>query len=168
MARNGRYRACLSDSTVLIVERTMKGVLVTTLDRTAGVLDQEYLKGADVSSVLGSKLPGFAIETVHDMPKTTLGKRCAGCGMLLARELESADPGVLDDVPVVPIFRCSACGKRHYSVTREYLGKLVDRNEGLFSEEDMKELRKDREKGINMLNEYIIRIFASKKISRIQ
>jgi hypothetical protein len=166
--RNGRYRAEMQGSLVLIFEKTMKGVLVTRLDRNSGVLDQKYANG-DIGSAMSSLLPGgFALSEVSEMARTTLEKRCGACGARLVRELEFADPSAIMDVPVVPIFRCADCGRRHYSMTREYLGALVDRNNGLFEADELEEIGRDREKGINTLNEYIIRIFASKKISRIQ
>lgn len=68
---------------------------------------------------------------------------------------------------MAPIFRCTKCDKRFYSITRTYLERLVDRKAELFDEKELEELRKDRETFINTLNEYIIRIFASKRIHKI-
>ncbi len=166
ISRNGRYKAEISSTVVIIIERTMKGTLVTTVDKSVGVLDQEYIEKADALSVLKSRLPMFTIKLVNEMQRTGLDKKCKKCGAKLYRELESVDPSLLDNVPAVPMFRCESCGSRYYSMTNEYLSKLVDRNNELFSEDELHEIRKDREKGIALLNEYIIRIFASKKISR--
>jgi hypothetical protein len=168
LGKDGRYRAEITQSLTLIFEKTAKGVLVTELDKNVGVLDQQYINGADINNVLMSRLQeGFLITEMQEMPKTTIEKECGKCGTRLIRELEFAPARALEAVPVVPIFRCGRCGMRFYSMTKEYLSKLVERNSGLFADSEIAELNADREKGINTLNEYIIRIFASKKINRI-
>ena len=167
LRKGGRYKVHVSESVVLIFEKTRKGVLTTSIDKRLGVLDQEYVDAIDMDGAIMSRVPDArSVVAVDDMTKTVLERPCKMCGTNLVRELDFAEPYALDDVPVVPIFRCGKCDKRYYSMTKEYLSRLVDRNNGLFSADESGEIAKDREKGINTLNEYIIRIFASKKISR--
>ncbi len=164
--RNGRYIAEVSASVMFIFEKTGKGVLATTIDRTKGVLDQEYVLKS-LEETIGAYVPDNIVTRVNELPRTTLEKACGVCGTKLVRELEFADPAALENVPVVPIFRCVKCDKRYYSMTKEYVERLVERNMDLFEPDEISELGKSRESSINNINEYIIRIFASKKISRI-
>ncbi len=170
-ASRERYRASQSEGfpSTLIFEKTREGVLVTELDEGLGVLDQEYFKNGTVVEIIGKKLgAGVRIKPVELLERTSLTLNCDVCSKPLFRELDFVDPCLIDRVPVVPIFRCAACDKRFYSITKAYLGRLVDRNNALLDEKERAALEDNRESLINIMNEYVIRIFASKKISRIK
>jgi hypothetical protein len=93
--------------------------------------------------------------------------KCSGCGNIgLVRELDTHQAKSIVDVPVVPIFVCKKCGHKHYSLTDQYLKTLVASNKDLFEPSELEEINKDGYGSINTLKEYIIRIFASKRISK--
>jgi hypothetical protein len=166
-----RYKAAQGTDfpSTFIFEKTRKGVLVTEIDERRGVLDQEYFKNSTIDALMKEKLGTEAqIERVERLERTVLALQCKTCGTKLVRELEFLEPIAIEDVPVVPIFRCTSCDKRFYSVTRTYLEHMVDRNNTMFEEQERSVLNDNRESFVNLLNEYIIRIFASKKISRIE
>lgn len=94
---------------------------------------------------------------------------CTKCGNLgLYRELDLVSPDRIREVPVMPIFICKKCSQKHYSLTDEYLKYLVLSNKQLFESAELKEIDTDLESSINTLKEYIIRIFASKRISKVR
>ena len=66
------------------------------------------------------------------------------------------------------LFFMKSVRKIHYSMTDEYLRRIMQDKEGLFEPRELAEVRKDGNASVKMLQEYIIRIFASKKISRFK
>ncbi len=50
----------------------------------------------------------------------------------------------------------------------EYLDALVKNNASLFGKDEIRERGKDGRAFVNTLQEYVIRIFASKRISRLK
>lgn len=157
-----------NDKVITIFERISNGVVVSNISYEKGVLSQKYLKNSTIPDSLANELQGeFSIIEKKDTQKTSIGKKCDSCNATLYRELEAVDTWNIKEVPVVPIFRCEGCGKRFYSMTKPYLESLVNENKELFEGADLLEMEKNKEEFIKTLNEYIIRIFASKKISRI-
>jgi hypothetical protein len=47
------------------------------------------------------------------------------------------------------------------------MNALIKRNAELFEKDEVEEMKKDHDRFVNTLNEYVIRIFASKKITRL-
>ncbi|MCL5420030.1 MAG: hypothetical protein M1354_04105 [Candidatus Marsarchaeota archaeon] len=161
--RNGLQAFC-------IAERTRKGVLVTEFSQGGGVLNQTYMDGSDAGEALSRYLgTGFAVvvKNTGDYPGVELKARCTGCGGRVVRELDAMMPEEIGDVPVVPLFSCAMCRKRFYSMTDSYLRRLVDANISLFEAGELAEKAKDSDAFINTLREYIVRILASKKMSRL-
>ena len=160
----------------LIAEGVADGTLITEFAATGEILGLFLSEDKDTESVLRNFVyrsnPGIEImvEAVKSYEKVALKATCIGCGKedSIFREMDFADPGLVKNVPVVPLFRCTSCGKRYYSMTDEYLKALVHNNTSLFSGEELEEKRKDEALFIKTLHEYIIRIFASKKISRVR
>ncbi|MGC8479817.1 MAG: hypothetical protein ACP5M9_04095 [Candidatus Micrarchaeia archaeon] len=151
-----------------IYEKTNKGILMTKFSKTHGVISQIYMKQGTIPELFYKEYRNdFVIEEKQSKEKTSIDKRCDSCSGILYRELEYTEPWNITDVPVVPIFRCGSCSKRFYSMTKEYLEDLVVKNKDLFDDNEISELNKNKEEFINTLNAYIIRIFASKKISRL-
>ena len=161
--KNGKPRFCLS-------EKTRTGTLITEFSITGKITDQIYLKGkmpeASLRDYLGRDI---CLEKINAYEKIKVSASCKKCGSgnRISRELDLAVVSYVDNVPVVPIFRCTGCGERFYSMSAEYLEMLVSRNKDLFKKEELEEIEKDRMSSIKQLNEYIIRIFASKKITRL-
>ncbi len=157
-----------NDKIITIFERINNGVVISNISYENGVISQKYLKNSTIpDSFINELHREFSVTEKKDAQKTTIGKKCDSCSGALYRELEAVDTWNIKEIPVVPIFRCDSCGKRFYSMTKSYLESLVNENKELFEEVDLLEMEKNKEEFIKTLNEYIIRIFASKKISRI-
>jgi hypothetical protein len=159
---NEKKRFCLG-------EKTRSGALVTEFETSGVVLDQVHYKNAPVEESLAARLGvELSIAEVPAYERIRVAAACSKCNAdKITRELDLVGGLLPEEVPVIPIFRCIGCGQRHYSMGREYLEALVKRNEGLFEEAEIAERNKDEKLFVNTLNEYVIRIFASKKISRL-
>lgn len=152
-----------------VSEKTLRGALVTEFAESGRLVDQVYYRGKAAEEALEGHL-GHAVEIVpvQEYQRVSVSAECSKCHKSkIGRELDFANLSGVDEVPVVPTFRCVACGQRFYAMSDEYLSSLVERNIGLFEKEELEERRKDGRLFVNTLNEYIIRIFASKKISRL-
>ncbi len=156
-----------------IAECTAEGILITEFESSGQVVDQVYSKGhgRGVDAALKEYIAAGDTEIV-DAEKyegVTAGFVCGACGHAgLRRELDLKHPSEIHDVPVVPIFVCGACGARHYSMTDKYLKALVKSNRGMFGSKELEEMDSDTEASVASMQEYIIRIFASKKINRMR
>jgi hypothetical protein len=170
--RTAHYRLG-GDTRFCVAERTGAGTLVTEFRSNGEVLDQlcvgevgaeaalrEHLKG--VGEVGVSRTGGRRYEPVR------VSAACAKCGGGVSRELDLRKPAEIDAIPVVPIFVCRSCKSRHYLLTDEYLGKLVKKNPELFGKDELGERDADERAFIGTLQEYVIRIFASKRISKLK
>lgn len=151
-----------------LVEDTFKGTLITEFNLDCEVVNQNYLQNHNVlhelSSYVGSLLE---INDVGEYKQIEMKAKCTECGNVgLVRELDTHQAKSIVNIPVVPIFVCRKCGHKHYSLTDQYLKTLVANNKHLFEPSELEEINKDRYGSINTLKEYIIRIFASKRISR--
>jgi len=60
------------------------------------------------------------------------------------------------------------CKAKSYYLTDEYLEFLVDSNYNMFSDDEQREIERDKNAFLKELRAYIIRIFASKKIQSIK
>jgi len=154
-----------------IAEKTRDGSLITEFDQKGEILNQIYKKGGDAHADLKNYL-GISDSQTKDAGAYSglvISAQCKECRHVgLQRELDLHAPGEIKDVPIVPIFLCQQCKKRHYSLTDQYLRVLVDGNGELFEESEKVELGKGGDGSLGELQEYIIRIFASKRISRIE
>lgn len=93
---------------------------------------------------------------------------CSKCGKRnIRRELDMLDTEALSKIPTMPMFVCTSCGQRFYSLTDNYLKELIHSSIDLFTEEELAEKGKDEDAFVNELKEYIIRIFASKKVMKV-
>ena len=168
-----RYKASLcvnGRKSVCIAEPVQKGVLVTQFEETGEVMNQVYSKAEEVESALsaylGSPIAGTIVD-VDNYKGIEAKARCTGCRGSVVRELDSKRPERISEVPVVPIFACNTCGKRFYNISDSYLRKLVEQNKEMFETDELAEKEKDGDAFINTINENIVRVFASKKISRL-
>ena len=173
--RSGRYRTqgyAIGGSDVFTVsEKTSAGVLLTDFNVHGEVISQRYLKKSDAVEELRQHVPeGYEVSVAAwgAYAPVMLDVECSSCSRrTVVRELDLVEPSLITNIPVVPIFVCRSCNKKYYSMTRSYLTSLVDSNPDLFEKEELAMREKDEEKFIDTLNEYIIRIFASKNIKRI-
>ncbi len=152
-----------------VAERIRKGTLITEFTESGMPVDQEYYRDAEQEEALerrvGSRLEIFEVK---EYQKVIPSAECGKCrdGRII-REMDLTNPWLVEEIPVVPIFKCQGCGERFYAMSEEYLDALVERNLNLFDKGELEEKARDRWHFVNTLNEYIIRIFASKKISRL-
>ena len=154
-----------------IAERLLSGTLVTDFKGTGEVINQQYVHMGDVREALSKHLGEAAslefIETQTYEP-IKVDATCTNCGTdTVERELDRQDTRTVHKVPVVPIFVCRKCGTKFYSMTDAYLKRLIENNASLFEAEELKQRKEDDAKFVNELQEYIIRIFASKRIHKL-
>ncbi len=158
-------------SCVCIAEPVKDGVLVTRFGEGGEVLDQSASASDDVMCALSAYLgSSFAarITDVASYSAVAVRPRCGGCGGKVVRELDLKKPEEIAEVPVLPVFACTKCGKRLYQIGRRYLTHLVERNKSLFDEAELKELDRNGDAFINTLRENIVRVFAAKKMGRLE
>lgn len=149
-----------------VFEATAQGVLITEFLGSGPVIAQEYVGGADLAKAMEERI-GKA-ETAGGYSKVMVGIQCE-CGSCSAfRQLDALEPLKIKEVPIVPVFACSGCSRRYYSMSDEYVAGLVRANPDLFSAAELESMAGDEQAFINELQEYISRFMASKKISRIR
>jgi hypothetical protein len=162
--KGGVQRFCLS-------EKTAGGVLITEFNINSEVVNQVYVEGKDNCAELSRYIGVCDCRPVKagGYRGIVINARCSACGSVgLRRSLDAVRPSEIRSVPVIPLFACGQCGKSHYSLTDEYLALLVQSKSSLFDKEELEQIDGDREASVRLLQEYIIRIFASKKISRVK
>ena len=158
-------------SMTLLWEPVAKGhVLETKFSSSCSILDQRLIKlgNAAVKDIAEAFMEQHSLEpleTVFEEPK--LEAKCPSCGSgRLDRYAKSVKSP--NSVPVMPIYQCRECGAKSYHLTDAYLKKLAVSNPGMFELKDLKSMAEDEERFIKELREYIVRIFASKKILSIK
>lgn len=114
-------------------------------------------------SALGAEALAKASEKPYE--DVRLARPCPSCG---SPGLMRYSDAFSKEAPVMPTYYCSACKKRGYYLTDEYLEFLVDNNIALFNDAELRELTQDRSAFVSELKEYIIRIFAAKHVARIR
>ena len=165
---NGKVRTASIDGKFVIADELKDGSLITVFNENGEVLDQRILKGKSVEEGLEYYVGPIKI-VESEYKEVEINAACQRCGKKsIRRELDLVDTRKMSNVPVVPIYVCTSCGQGFYSLTKEYLKKIVDEHLDLLSAEESREREKNEEAFINELNEYIIRIFASKKLMRIK
>jgi hypothetical protein len=169
--RTSKYKAASSEA-FCVAEKTREGVLLSEFNSDGEILNQHYVKEKDHLARLISylKLPEpVSVKEVDAYERVAVKAKCSKCSSAsLVRQLDLVDPMSIADVPVVPMYICLKCSERHYSITDTYLRRLARMNTTLFSKEELAEMSKDEDSFVKQLYEYIIRIFASKKINRIK
>jgi hypothetical protein len=155
-----------------IAETLMSGALVTEFKDTGEVINQIYFTKKDVKDAISIYLGNTVIIDFVDVQAytpVTVGIPCSKCGAdAIARSLDGQDTTKTRDVSVVPLFVCKKCGARFYSMTDSYLKRLIENNISLFEKEEIDQKKKDDAEFVRELQEYIIRIFASKRIHRLK
>lgn len=172
---DGRLRTCEYPSDegncFCVAEATGSGTLITRFKSSGDVLDQTCDLSKDAKSVLCDYLKGEgALDFTNSgaYERVAVDARCGRCKGEIIRGLDLKNPEEIRSVPVVPIFVCKGCGRRFYSMTEAYLTRLAHRQSFLFSADDLKEMKKNEREFINNVREHVIRIFASKKITRLR
>jgi hypothetical protein len=142
-------------------------VLETTFDSEGSILVQVPIKqdGAAIDYRVRQtvKEAGASKVVKTEFTGVRFNKPCPKCGEFgLARYVEAFASN--EDIPVMPIYYCKGCKSQSYYLTDAYLNYLIENNSSLFEQQELAELSKDRAAFTNEIREYIIRIFASKKV----
>ncbi len=171
VSHDGRHRtAALEGEQFILAEPVPKGVLLTEFSKDGDVLDQISMKGK-AGEALHAALKGKELELIEraDYDRVRVNAACKSCGeRAMQRELDLVKPSLIYNVPVLPIFICAKCGKRSYSLNGAYLRKLIARHPDMFEDKELKDKEKDEAAFVKEIEAYIIRIFASKGLSRIE
>ncbi len=169
----GRARLDYSSNGIAVVkqwEAKGKRILETVFDENGAVLQQQLLdvEGSGLDAMMERELRNMPAKEVKSRPyeDVKLKKPCPGCG---SNALERCDRSVSGDaLPVVPMYLCKECGKTSYHLTTKYLEYLIGRNKNLFAQDELAKMDDNHDVFVNELEEYILRIFASKKVMRIK
>ena len=154
----------ISGSSSCTIERYGGGTLRTYFDKEGAILHREPVdpkKGIEEIAMETARLLGTPVKGGEYSP-VKLSKPCPTCAA--STLIEHRD----SSVPIMPIYVCTSCGAKAFMLTDEYLSQLVRENLRAFSDAERKELETDPGKFSDELREYIIRIFASKRIIGIK
>lgn len=146
-------------------------LLQTAFDENGGIIDQvlSRLSGRTLRDSVDSFVERNGIEPRESVfEEVKLKKACPKCSKMdLVRVAESTSTA--SAIPVMPIYICRSCGSKSYYLTDAYLAKLVVKNKELFDPAELEDLsRLGEEAFMKELREYILRVFAAKKISNIR
>ncbi len=142
-------------------------VIETIFDLEGGILVQSLLKidGTGIVERVGSYMENAGLKEPKeaDFSDVKLDKKCPKCGSA-ALERKAGKVTDYNEVPVMPIYDCASCQWRSYYLTDTYLTYLVHNHKELFDNEESTMLAVNEAQFVKDLKEYIIRIFASKRI----
>ena len=143
-------------------------ILETIFDDDGAVMRISILQSKDLESALSeflNSLPEKVDKVEKPYEEIKLKKQCPYCGSdALARSI-NIEKG---QVPIAPIYECKNCSEKSYYLTEEYLQYLVLCNKELFEKQELRQLETNEKEFLGELSEYIVRIFASKRIKRIK
>ncbi|MGC8648615.1 MAG: hypothetical protein ACP5UN_00095 [Candidatus Micrarchaeia archaeon] len=152
---------------IILWEKKEDFVLLTKFDIDGGILEQLPLPNNDIKkyALEYCKRNKLNIEKIV-FYNVKINKNCPYCNSnSLERVSESAKKIV--DVPVMPLYFCSKCGKKSFYLTEYYFNFLINNNINLFEPAE-KELMKNKEEETKKeLRETINRIFIAKGIKQI-
>ncbi len=153
----------------IIWEEVKDGILETMFDEQGAILLQRALTSSKRCIDYFSKFKAEnSLREVETKPfeEVKLRRQCPNCASgELMRHVEAYRYS--RGVPVMPMYRCSACRSDSYYLTDAYLDYMVSSNGSLFEEEELKLKQEDNNAFKKELKGNIISIFASKKIRRI-
>jgi hypothetical protein len=154
-----------------VAEKLASGTLITEFKANGEVLNQAYSKVKEGEGALSEYLGPIASIELVEVPAYELvvvAASCTKCGTeTIARDLDRQDTRKVYKVPVIPLFVCSTCKTRFYSLTDAYLKRLIEGNVSLFEKGEIEQRDKNEMEFVHELHEYIIRIFASKRIHKL-
>ncbi len=159
-------------SRIVLWEPFRGGLVETVHDQQGAVLKQKMFKN-EKKNILNDRIVSVVKEAA--ITKTTeceyseikLDKKCPTCGNPSLKRVSNLAQDK-PDVPVLPTYECAGCKAKGYYLTDEYLEQLITEQAALFSPQEKSEMEANRDAFKAKLNEYIIRIFASKRIIQIK
>ena len=169
----GRARLDYSSNGIVVVkqwEEKGRRILETVFDDSGAVLEQQLLDMGDsgLDALIERELRSVPAKEVKNRPyeDVKLKRPCPSCKSL---SLERCDRSVSgDELPVVPLYVCRHCNKKSYHLTTKYLEYLISRNKNLFAQDELAKMDDNHAAFVKELEGYILRIFASKRIMRIE
>ena len=144
-------------------------VLASVFDHEGNLLSRKVVNtGSEGTAAIERQVStGFETITQGNYRDIVLEKDCPKCGNKgMARSTDISNS--IADVPVMPLVICQSCGTKGYTLSDSYLREMVMANKELFSSKEQEELERDAAGFMAELREYIIRIFASKRIFYIR
>jgi hypothetical protein len=148
------------------------GILETVFNNEGAVMRQTMLKCAsgkkEIDEYVGSLAGALSVDAENvAYSEVRLKKDCPKCGSPSLERLVDLD-AEKPNVPAMPTYTCTSCQTRSYYMSDEYLEHILSGNVALLSDEEKAEMERNRDAFKAELKEYIIRIFASKRIMRIK
>jgi DNA-directed RNA polymerase subunit M/transcription elongation factor TFIIS len=157
---------------IVLWELFKGGLLETVHDQQGAILKQSIFKN-EKNNILNDRI-GSVIKkalitktTESEYIEVKLDKKCPSCGNQPLKMVSDFSQGK-SNVPVMPIYKCTECNGKGYYLTDEYLEQLITEQAALFTSKEKEEMEANRVAFKAQLNEYIIRIFASKRIIQIK
>ncbi len=154
-----------------LFELTPNGVLITDFSAKGEVLDQLGSEDTDIYQQAQAHIAKFAPDKDIRFTKydgSEIKAKCTECKTgTIRRELDFVDPKNIVALHPMPIFVCLACRNKFISVTDEYVSALAKRNPHLFDKSEIEEKNKDWDGFIKELRQYIISVFAAKRIRKL-
>jgi predicted RNA-binding Zn-ribbon protein involved in translation (DUF1610 family) len=154
-----------------IAEETASGTLITEFKANGEILNQLFNSNNDALSALSEYLGETAELDITDTnvyERVKVNAECPKCGSdKIERTLDRQETKKISNIPVVPLFVCDKCGSKFYSMSDSYLRRLISSKESLFEPDEAAERSKNESEFVHTMQEYIIRIFASKKIQKL-
>ncbi|MEM3781425.1 MAG: hypothetical protein QXT43_00480 [Candidatus Micrarchaeaceae archaeon] len=153
-----------------VAEPTSLGTLLTEFSESGEVLRQEYRKSRQVQLELDRFLGKETklVKTGAPYARVKVDAECKSCGGEVLRELDTVEPNSISKVPVVPIYICASCKTRYYSMNNEFLLALIEGAPALFEQDELEEFKSDANAFTEKLQATILRIFAMKKIFKLE
>ncbi len=147
-----------------VFEKTESGVLEVEYDGDGQITQQKLVEPSrEIAKEAEEYISEMRIGRLTAKPysEVRINKKCPSCGSTKLERVKG------ESISIIPMYVCKSCGTRSYNLTREYLEALIKENVLLFSEEEQKELENDHEAFVAELSDYILKIYASKKIRHI-
>ncbi len=143
-------------------EESGNHVIRTSFNRAGEVLGREMLPSRSrAHSKLATDFANAKGNPVAtEYAEIDVLKPCPKCGGSLAYEDSRADV-------VLPVLVCGSCRSKSFCLTDEYLAKLVKLNKVLFDDSERKMMDESPDAFKAELRDHIIKIYASKHISKI-
>lgn len=144
-------------------------ILETTFKENGSVILQQIISGKDINETVNELLVKSGktqLKNVEFRP-IKLDRPCPHCkknSLIRYADAYRSNP----DIPVMPLYECKECKGKSHLLTDEYLMHLVKSNPDLFDADAKAELKNDDDAFVSELKRYVISIFASKKIKRIE
>ncbi len=165
-----QYGAEGKEETVLWEYIRQAHALQTSFNAEGGITDQKLLnlERYAIRDLVDDFIERNGIDAREGVfEEVKLGKQCPHCGKLALKRYAQglSEPS---SVPIMPMYACTECKGQSYFLTDEYLDVLIKKHKDMFEPGELEELSKNEQTFIKEVKEYIIRVFAAKKVLNIK